>query len=78
MFGFQAAQFNFVGLVLRLLLQPASPRGQLVFLFSRGGSHIEGQLAHRRHVVNDPAQLVEFLADVEEFPRVGGQIVTVA
>jgi hypothetical protein len=77
-FILQTVQFDLVGLMLGLLLQTTGPRGQFVLLLSGFGSHVEWQLAHRRHVVYDAAQFVQLLADGVQLLRIWGEIVAVA
>lgn len=78
MFVLQAVQLYLIGLVLGLLLQAAGPGGELVLLLPGLGADVEGQLADGRHVIDDPAQLLQFSSDAVQFPRVRGQVVPVA
>lgn len=77
MLGLESVKLNFVGLVLRLLLQPTRSGGQLVLLLPCLGAHVERQLADGRHIVNNAPQLVQLFADVIQFPGVRRQVVSV-
>jgi hypothetical protein len=76
-FVFKAEEFNLVGLVLGLLLQTTSPGSEFVFLLPGLWPHCDWQLAHWRHVVDDPAKFVQLLANVVQLLGVWSQIISI-
>lgn len=78
MLHLQPVQLDFVRLVLRLLLQAARARRQLVLLLARLGARVERQLGHGRYVVDHTEEFVQLAADRVEFARVRCQVVAVA
>lgn len=78
MLGFQPVQFDFVGLVLGLLLQAAGSRRQFVFLLAQFRPLLERRLVHRCHLIDGAAQFVQLLADALQFPWIRCQIVAVS
>lgn len=74
----QAEQFNLVCLMLRLLLQATGARGELVLLLACLRSNIKRQLAHGRHVIDHPTQLVQLLSNRIQLLRIRRQIVAIS
>ena len=78
MLVFQPVALELVGLVLRLLLEPAGPAGQLVLLLAALAAGVEGDLVDRGEVVDDLAQLVKLLPDGGKLFGVGREVIAVA
>ena len=77
MLPLQPVQLELVGLVLRLLLEPAGAARVLVLLLAGGGARRHRQLRHRRHAVDLLVQVVQLRADVEQLLGVGGDVIAV-
>lgn len=74
---FQSKQFYLIRLMLRLLLQTTRTRRQFVLLLPCLWSHIERQLTHWCHIINDPPQFIQFLPNIVQFARIWRQVITI-
>ena len=66
MFGVESVQLDLVGFVLRLLLETARARRQLVLLTTRVAAHCRRTVARRRDSVNLLVQSPKLLSDLKE------------
>ena len=76
-FGVETFAFQFVGFMLSLFLKSTSSRSQLVLFLSTFATGSKRLFADRCQVVNDLAQLIQFLANGRQLFGVGCQVVTV-
>ena len=78
MFFFKPVTFEFVGFMLRFLLESAGSRREFVLLFAALASRVERQFGHRCQVVNNRGKLIQLFADGGQFFWVGGEVVSIA
>lgn len=74
----QSIQFNLVCFMLSLLLQPAGSRCQLILLLACLWSHVERKFTDWCYLVDDPTELVQFLANCGELFGIRRQVIAVS